>query len=57
MYKPAPLLLYLALKIPSPPLGVPCPSLYKLEGRVTCGVPIGLGLVYLLIQIGYKSGS
>ena len=27
------------------PLGVPCPSLYKLEGRVTCGVLVGLGLL------------
>ena len=27
--------------------GGPCPSLYKLEGRVTCGVLVGLGLVYL----------
>ena len=39
------------------PLGVPYPSLYKLEGRVTCGVLLGLGLVYLLIQTGYKFGS
>ena len=39
------------------PLGVLCPFLYNLEGRVTCGIPIGLGLVYLLIQAGYKSGS
>ena len=39
------------------PLWVPCPSLYKLEGRVTCGVQIGLGLAYLLLQAGYKSGS
>ena len=37
--------------------GVPCPSLYKLEGRVTCGVLVGLGLVYLLLQVNYKSGS
>ena len=37
--------------------GEPCPSLYKLEGRVTCGVPVGLRLVYLLLQINYKSGS
>ena len=37
--------------------GVPCPSLYKLEGRVTCGVLVGLGLAYLLLQAGYKSGS
>ena len=33
----------------------PCPSLYKLEGRVTCGVLLGLGLIYLLIPTGYKS--
>ena len=39
------------------PLGEPCPSLYKLEGRVTCGVLVGLGLVYLLLQVNYKSGS
>ena len=39
------------------PLGEPCPSLYKLEGRVTCGVLVGLGLVYLLLQVDYKSGS
>ena len=39
------------------PLGVPCPSLYKLKGRVTCGVLVGLGLVYLLLQVNYKSGS
>ena len=26
--------------------GEPCPSLYKLEGRVTYGVQIGLGLLY-----------
>ena len=32
--------------------GEPCPSLYKLEGRVTCGVQIGLGLAYLLLQAG-----
>ena len=37
--------------------GEPCPSLYKLEGRVTCGVLVGLGLVYLLLQVDYKSGS
>ena len=37
--------------------GVPCPSLYKLEGRVTCGVLVGLGLVYLLLQVNYKFGS
>ena len=37
--------------------GVPCPSLYKLEGRGTCGVQIGLGLAYLLLQAGYKSGT
>ena len=37
--------------------GVPCPSLYKLEGRVTCGVLVGLGLVYLFLQVEYKSGS
>ena len=36
---------------------VPCPSLYKLEGRVTCGVLVGLGLVYLFLQVEYKSGS
>ena len=28
------------------PLGEPCPPLYKLEGRVTCGVLVGLGLLY-----------
>ena len=39
------------------PLGVPYPSLYKLEGRVTCGVLVGLGLVYLFLQVEYKSGS
>ena len=39
------------------PFGVPCPSLYKLEGRVTCGVLVGLGLVYLFLQVEYKSGS
>ena len=39
------------------PLGEPCPSLYKLEGRVTCGVLVGLGLVYLFLQVEYKSGS
>ena len=39
------------------PLGEPCPSLYKLEGRVTCGVLVGLGLVYLLLQVNYKFGS
>ena len=37
--------------------GEPYPSLYKLEGRVTCGVLIGLGLVYLFLQVEYKSGS
>ena len=37
--------------------GVPCPSLYKLEGRVTCGVLVELGLVYLLLQVDYKSES
>ena len=37
--------------------GVPCPSLYKLEVRVTCGVLVGLGLAYLVLQAGYKSGS
>ena len=37
--------------------GEPCPSLYKLEGRVTGGVQIGLGLADLLLQAGYKSGS
>ena len=37
--------------------GEPCPSLYKLEGPVTCGVLVGLGLVYLLLQVNYKSGS
>ena len=50
----------LALEIVSCSLslfGVPCPSLYKLEGRVTCGVLVGLGLVYLLLQVNYKSGS
>ena len=52
------LLVVSSLKIIQPlPLGVPCPSLYKLEGRVTCGVQIGLGLAYLLLQAGYKSGS
>ena len=57
--KPAPPLC-LALDIVSCYLslfGVPCPSLYKLEGRATCGVQIGLGLAYLLLQAGYKSGS
>ena len=50
--------LCLALKIVSCPFfGVPCPSLYKLEGRVTCGVLVGLGLVYLFLQVEYKSGS
>ena len=52
--------LCLALEIVSCSLslfGVPCPSLYKLEGRVTCRVQIGLGLAYLLLQAGYKSGS
>ena len=29
--------------------GDPCPSLYKLEGRVTCGVQTGLGLAYLVL--------
>ena len=50
----------LALEIVSSYLslfGEPCPSLYKLEGRVTCGVLVGLGLVYLLLQVNYKSGS
>ena len=37
--------------------GVPFPSLYKLEGRVTCGVQIGLGLAYLLLQARYKCES
>ena len=58
-HKPAPPLC-LALDIVSCYLslfGVPCPSLYKLEGRVTCGVLVGLGLVYLLLQVNYKSGS
>ena len=57
--KPAPPLC-LALDIVSCCLslfGEPCPSLYKLEGRVTCGVLVGLGLAYLLLQAGYKSGS
>ena len=52
--------LCLALEIVSCSLslfGVPYPSLYKLEGRVTCGVLVGLGLVYLLLQVNYKSGS
>src|SRR5215216_5059273 len=31
---------------PSSPLAVLYPSLYKLEGRVTCGVLVGLGLLY-----------
>ena len=35
------------------PLGVLCPSLYKLEGRVTCGVLVVLGLVYFLLQAKY----
>ena len=48
--------LCLALDIVSCPLfGEPCPSLYKLEGRVTCGVLVGLS--YLVLQAGYKSGS
>ena len=34
--------------------GEPCPSLYKLEGRVTCGVLVGLA--YIVLQAGYKSG-
>ena len=60
-HKPAPPL-YLALDIVSCSLslfGEPCPSLYKLEGRVTCGVLVGLGLglVYLFLQVEYKSGS
>ena len=58
-HKPAPPLC-LALDIVSCFLslpGEPCSSLYKLEGRVTCGVQIGLGLAYLLLQVGYKSGS
>ena len=29
--------------------GEPCPSLYKLEVRVTCGFLVGLGLVYLFL--------
>ena len=37
--------------------GEPCPSLYKLEGRVTCGVLVGLRLVYLFLQVEYKFGS
>ena len=37
--------------------GEPCPSLYKLEGRVTSGVLVGLGLIYLFVQVEYKSGS
>ena len=37
--------------------GEPCPSLYKLEGWLTCGVQIGLGLAYLALHAGYKSGS
>ena len=37
--------------------GEPCPSLYKLEGRVTCGVLVGLELAYLVLQAGLKSGS
>ena len=50
--------LYLALDIALVPLfffGVPCPSLYKLEGRVICGVVVGLA--YLVLQAGFKSGS
>ena len=35
--------------------GEPCPSLYKLEGRVTCGVLVGLA--YLVLLAGFKSGS
>ena len=35
--------------------GEPCPSLYMLKGRVTCGVLVGL--TYLVLQAGYKSGS
>ena len=46
----------LALEIVSCSLfGVPCPSLYKLEGRVTCGVLVGLGLVYLFLQVEDKA--
>ena len=50
----------LALEIVSSYLslfGEPCPSLYKLEGRVTYGVLVGLWLVYLFLQVEYKSGS
>ena len=38
-------------------LGVPCPSLYKLEGWLTCRVLLGLELTYSLLQVGYKYGS
>ena len=34
--------------------GEPCPSLDKLEGRVTCGVLVGLA--YIVLQAGFKSG-
>ena len=52
--------LCLALDIVScclPPFGEPRPSLYKLEGWVTCGVLVGLGLVYFFLKVEYKSGS
>ena len=37
--------------------GEPCPSLYKLKGRLTCRVLLGLELTYSLLQVGYKYGS
>jgi hypothetical protein len=35
------------------PCGVPCPSLYKLKGRLTCSVLVGLQLVSFLLQAGH----
>ena len=55
-HKPAPpLCLALDCFLLLVPLGEPCPSVYKLKGRVTCGVLLGLGLVYYKWNPSYKT--